>query len=637
MASCQDQKSAGETAVRGKGQLRKQQRKTRRGPGEHAAHIPPASSIRTTVSGAVAIRANSASSLPSMREIKRIPVFQPDAMSGWGLTNESRKILGTKPDGSLMYTTGDSHHVLASYTDGTYDGKYAWINDKLNSRMARVRLDYFVCDKITELPNVQGFHGASRTSATRWTRTSTTRRGCSSAPSSASRCPTTGAISRRPENYRQPGHLRRCRDAWKCAGNAGSTATCDLLATSYDGKLAASNQYNRENGVQFSEMMSAERDNVRVLQHRAHRGRRSRPGKFKTVGDSKVPVVDGTQEANKDPKTAADRLCLRAEEPARRERQPDGKYFICAGKLSPTCTVIELSLVLKWFDGELKEARRTIVAELEVGLGPLHTTFDGKGNAYTTLFLDSQVVKWNIEAAIKAFKGDKNAKVVVDRIDVQYQPGPPERQHGRNHEADGSWLAVGSKFSKDRFLPAGPLHPENEQLIDISGEKMVLLADHPVRGEPHDFIIFKRELIKPKQVYALDDFADRGEGLQGKRRRAQRPQGHGQADLAGARLQPARVQGEEGRRGHAGPDQPGQDRGPDARLRHPELQRQLHRQPAGDEVGDLHGGQARRVLGLLHPLLPRAAPGDAQPDDRRGLTAHLKPRASRAGLQPWTP
>jgi nitrous-oxide reductase len=72
--------------------------------------------------------------------------------------------------------------------------------------------------------------------------------------------------------------------------------------------------------------------------------------------------------------------------------------------------------------------------------------------------------------------------------------------------ADGKYLCVGCKFSKDRFLPVGPLHPENEQIIDISGEKMVLLSDHSVRGEPHDFIFFKRELLKPKQVYTLDDF-----------------------------------------------------------------------------------------------------------------------------------
>jgi nitrous oxide reductase len=28
---------------------------------------------------------------------------------------------------------------------------------------------------------------------------------------------------------------------------------------------------------------------------------------------------------------------------------------------------------------------------------------------------------------------------------------------------------------------------------------MVLLADHPVRPEPHDFIIFKRELLHPSR------------------------------------------------------------------------------------------------------------------------------------------
>ena len=97
--------------------------------------------------------------VPSGRTIKRIPVFNIDPMSGWGITNESKAILGTKPDGSLKYRTGDTHHVHGSYTDGTYDGKYFWINDKLNNRMARIRGDYMECDKITEIPNVQGFHG----------------------------------------------------------------------------------------------------------------------------------------------------------------------------------------------------------------------------------------------------------------------------------------------------------------------------------------------------------------------------------------------------------------------------------------------------------------------------------------------
>ena len=68
---------------------------------------------------------------------------------------------------------------------------------------------------------------------------------------------------------------------------------------------------------------------------------------------------------------------------------------------------------------------------------------------------------------------------------------------GETVAADGKYMAVGCKFSKDRFLPVGPLHAETEQLVDISGEKMVLVADHPVRPEPHDFIIFKRELLQP--------------------------------------------------------------------------------------------------------------------------------------------
>ena len=78
--------------------------------------------------------------MPSGREIKRIQVFNaPDAMSGWGITNESKKILGTRPDGSLKYNTGDTHHVHGSYKDGTYDGKYFWTNDKVHGRIARVR------------------------------------------------------------------------------------------------------------------------------------------------------------------------------------------------------------------------------------------------------------------------------------------------------------------------------------------------------------------------------------------------------------------------------------------------------------------------------------------------------------------
>lgn len=441
---------------------------------------------------------------PSGREIHRVPCFVPDALVGWGQTNESKAIMGTKPDGSLRYTVGDTHHTHASYTDGDYDGKYAWINDKINSRVARVRLDTFTCDKITQLPNVQGFHGIfpDKRDPVDPAINHTTRVFCGGEFSIP--LPNDGSDANDPTKYRS---LMTCVDAetMEVRWQVLIDGNCDLLATSFDGKLAATNQYNTEMGVHYEDMMSAERDaclfyNIGRIEQAV------KDGKTTNIGDSKVPVVDGTKEANKDPKTALVAYVPVPKNPHGVNASPDGKYFICSGKLSPTTTTIELQKVLDWFDGNLDDLQKTVVAEVEVGLGPLHTAFDGRGNAYTTLFLDSQVVKWNVEAAIKFHAGDKNVKYVVDRIDVHYQPGHINATHSETKSADGKWLAVGCKFSKDRFLPVGPLHPENEQVIDISGEKMVMVAEHPVRPEPHDFIIMRRDIIKPKQVYELDDF-----------------------------------------------------------------------------------------------------------------------------------
>ncbi len=442
--------------------------------------------------------------MPSGREIHRIPCFVPDALVGWGITNESKKVMGTKPDGSLKYTVGDTHHVHGSYKDGNYDGRYAWVNDKINSRMARIRLDYFVCDKITEIPNIQGFHGIfpDKRDPVDPAINYTTR--VFAGAEFHIPLPNNGGDVDKPEAYRS---MFTCVDAesMEVRWQVLIDGNCDLTATSYDGKLAATNQYNTENGVHYEDMMSAERDAC-LFFNIARIEAAVKAGKFKTYGDSKVPVVDGTRKANEDPKTALTAYVSVPKNPHGVNASPDGKYFICAGKLSPTATVIELNKVLDWFDGKLDKIDGAIVAEVELGLGPLHTAFDGRGNAYTTLFLDSQVVKWNVDAAIKFHGGDKNAKYVVDRLDVQYQPGHLNASQSETAAADGKYLAVGCKFSKDRFLPVGPLHPENEQIVDISGDKMVLLGDHPVRGEPHDFIIFKRDLLRPKQVYTLDEF-----------------------------------------------------------------------------------------------------------------------------------
>ncbi len=442
--------------------------------------------------------------LPSSREIKRIPVFNVDSLTGWGKTNESKAVIGTGKDGNVVYTHGDTHHVHGSYTDGTYNGKYFWTNDKIHSRIARIRGDIFECDRITELPNIQGFHGIfpDKRDPVDPAVNHTTRVFCGA--EFAIPLPNDGTGYDDPAKY---GSLFTCVDAesMEVRWQVRVSGNMDLVATSFDGKLAASNQYNTENGMVFAEMMSAERDAC-VFFNIARIEQAVKDGKFKTIGDSKVPVVDGTKEANSDAASALTCYVPVPKNPHGVNASPDGKYFICAGKLSPTCSVIELTKVLDWFDGKLDDPRKAVVAEPELGLGPLHTAFDGRGNAFTTLFLDSQVVKWNVEASIKAFAGDKTAKVVVDRIDVPYQPGHLNASMSETMKADGKWLAVGCKFSKDRYLPVGPLHPENEILIDITGEKMIEVHETSVWPEPHDFIILARELIKTQQVRNIDDF-----------------------------------------------------------------------------------------------------------------------------------
>ncbi|MBT1063402.1 nitrous-oxide reductase [Bowmanella sp. Y26] len=428
--------------------------------------------------------------IPSMRELMRIPVFNIDSATGWGITNESKAIMGE----SAKFLNGDCHHPHISMTDGQYDGKYLFINDKANSRVARIRLDIMKCDKMLTVPNVQAIHGL------RLQKMPHTKYVFANAEFVIPH-PNDGKHFDLQADYSYTMFNVIDAEKMEVAFQVMVDGNLDNCDADYSGKYAASTCYNSEKAYDLGGMMRNERDWVVVFNIPAIE-KAVKAGKFVTLGDSKVPVVDGRKKDGKD--SPFTRYVPVPKNPHGLNTSPDGKFFIANGKLSPTVTMIAIDKLDDLFAGKISDPRDTVAAEPELGLGPLHTTFDGRGNAYTTLFIDSQVVKWNMADAIKAYQG-QNVSYIRQKLDVQYQPGHNHASLTETRDADGKWLVVLCKFSKDRFLLTGPLHPENDQLIDISGEEMKLVHDGPTYAEPHDCILARRDQIHPRKIWDRND------------------------------------------------------------------------------------------------------------------------------------
>ncbi len=420
--------------------------------------------------------------VPSMRELKRIPVFGRDSATGWGGTDWSKNLLGGR-------LSGDTHHVHPSYTDGTYDGRWAFVNDKASARLARIRLDTFEVDAVTDVPNSFGTHGIFPQ------RKTSTLVFCNSefrAP-----LPGTGADPEDPSTYAA---LHTAVDAatMEPVWQVMIEGNLDLCAADYDDKYSFACCYNSEGGVTLEGMMAADRDFLYVFNTEAINAAVAAGTDVIRLPGSDVPVID----ARGDDGPYVIRVPV-PKSPHGVNISPDGKYAVCAGKLSPTCSVVQIDKLADAFAGTI-EPRDTVVAEPELGLGPLHTAFDGRGNAYTSIFIDSVVTKWNIDVAIAQYGGDESANPVIQKIDVHYQIGHINASMSETKDADGQWLIALCKFSKDRFLPVGLMQHENDQLIDISGDEMRLVHDGATFPEPHDAVIVAKDKFQPIKLDPRD-------------------------------------------------------------------------------------------------------------------------------------
>ena len=400
--------------------------------------------------------------IPSGRLIREIPVFEPRAAYGYAVhPNDPRRIELEKTGGAW----GDTHHPAPSETDGVYDGRYLWINDLANGRLARIRLDVFETDRILKIPNLQGAHGIAVVSP------NTKYIGVNGEFEQ----PTDG-LATNPAPYTSVVAFVE-PESMQVKFEVRVNGNIDIADSSKDGRYFFSTVYNLEQGKDMGGMIQFDRDALAAIDIAAAE---------KAVAEGKAEVRNGVPII--DPEHAPGVLTLIPvpKNPHGVNVTPDGRYAIASGKLSPTVTIVDTKTL-------------KIVAEPEVGLGPLHTTFDNRGNAFTSLFLDSQVVKWNIDKAVAG-----TSDYIVDRINVHYNIGHLQAAGGETMKPHGDYLLALNKLSKDQYLPVGPDMPEAQEIIDISGEKMRMLAAFPTPPEPHDAVFMASSVLKSKVKQVFD-------------------------------------------------------------------------------------------------------------------------------------
>ena len=460
--------------------------------------------------------------VPSMRLLKYIAVFTPEPWQGYGYDVESTKILRQGNIRGREINWGDTHHPALSETDGKYDGKYLFINDKANPRIGVISLHDFETKQIVVNPVLKSDHGgAFVTPNTEYILEASQY----AAPLDNNYHPMeeykeayrggithwkfnkkTGKIE--PKNsftLELPPYMQDLTDAGKGVSD-GWAFTNSFNSEMYTGGI--------EKGLPPFEAGCSryDTDYLHVYNWKKLAKLAKNPKNVKIINGHKVIPIDVAVKNN------ALFLVPEPKSPHGVDVSPDGEYIVVCGKLDTHTSVYKWSKIKKLIDNKeyagrdpygipVLDMKKALHGQVELGLGPLHNQFSNvDGEIYTSLYVDSQVVKWNY----------KKLKV-LDKVNVHYYIGHLCSMEGKSADPQGEYVIALNKLAIDRFANVGPLHPQNHQLIDISGKKMQLIYDMPFPlGEPHQAVAIRASKLHPIVRYKMGTDTKTGKPHPGK-------------------------------------------------------------------------------------------------------------------------